>query len=315
MTFTTDLLLYDGSAMHVELPIAYNPADGLYYLADLERKIMVADYYAFAYQYDTLQFITSTDGKRWDNNQLIAYANYIKAYDFYNAHGISSIDDFGVPILVCVNYCDQNKVPQDNCCHFGINKGWACFAASTDGYNHSEGLDIIGHEYTHGVTRYSMGGIYYINETGAINEAYSDIMGNIMEMLAGYTDDEHWLIGEKRGEVWRSMSSPHDYNQPESILDPYYWPPTDSPDPTTNDNGGVHINSSLLSSIAYKLWDSGMPLEQEAALWVTSIELITPLSGYKEVHGALLMSVDINGFDPQYKQLITDFFNEAALLG
>ncbi|MDD3920469.1 MAG: M4 family metallopeptidase [Eubacteriales bacterium] len=315
MTYAGDVLLYDGSIRHIEVPIAYNPKDGLYYLGDVTRKIMVADYYAFEYQYETLDFISSPDGKTWDNMHLITYANYITAYDFYNARGIQSIDGFGVPVLLCVNYCDKNRMPIDNCCHFGVNSGWACFAASTEGYNHSEGLDIIVHEFTHGVTQYSMGGIYYMNDTGAINEAYSDIMGNITEMLTGYTKDQSWLIGEMRGEPWRSMSAPNDYGQPESKSDPLFFPPTDKPDHNTNDNGGVHYNSSLLNSVAYKLWKGGMPLEQEASLWVTSIELITPFSSYNEIHAALLMSVDINGFDQSYKTLITDAFNDAELLG
>ena len=311
LRYTGDALLYDGSTMPLDIPIAYNPSDGLYYLCDIQRKIMVADYGAFCFN-GVLSFDTSADGKSWDNNHLIAYANYIRAYDFYADLGLDSVDDFGTPILVLVNYCDQNGVPVNNACHMGINDGWVCFASS-DGYTYNEALDVIAHEYTHGVTCYSMGDNVYQNETGAINEAYSDIMGNICEMLTGATTDQTWLVGELSGHIFRSMSSPNLYQQPASRSDPYYMPPTDNPD-DSNDLGGVHINSSLLNSVAYQLWAAGMPLEQEASLWLTSMELITPRSGYEEVYGALLMSVDINGFAASYKQLITDAFNNAGLL-
>lgn len=49
--------------------------------------------------------------------------------------------------------------------------------------------------------------------------------------------------------------------------------------------------------MAYILYKAGMSLDEERSLWLTSIELLTPTVGYKEVHAALLMSVDINGFD------------------
>lgn len=41
-----------------------------------------------------------------------------------------------------------------------------------------------------------MTSLIYQNETGAINEAMSDIMGNIAEMLLGATDDTTWLMGK-----------------------------------------------------------------------------------------------------------------------
>jgi len=41
-----------------------------------------------------------------------------------------------------------------------------------------------------------MTSLIYQNETGAINEAMSDIMGNIAEMLLGVTDDTTWLMGK-----------------------------------------------------------------------------------------------------------------------
>ena len=82
-----------------------------------------------------------------------------------------------------------------------------------------------------------------------------------------------------------------------------------------NDLGGVHINSSLLSGVAYKICAAGMSLADAASLWATTIELITPLSEYEEVYAALLMSLEINGFDEGYQQVVTDAFNDAELLG
>ena len=311
-TYTADVLLYNNTIRTISVPIAYNPANGLYYLCDVERKIMVADYSGFVYKGE-MDFITSEDGKHWMNNHLIAYDNYIKVYDFYASEGLYSVDGSGLPILVGVNYADENGNPVNNACYCGNIRGWAFFAAS-NANTFSEAMDVIGHEFTHGITKNSMGNIYYQNATGAINEAYSDILGNICEMSNNATyDADQWLVGEMSGETLRSMSNPNQFQQPTSMSDKYYLPETDKPT-TNNDRGGVHINTSLLSSTAYKLWLNGMPLMDMKALWTTSIELITPLSTYNDVYSALIMSMHMLNIDSSYEQVLTDAFNDSGTL-
>ena len=39
-------------------------------------------------------------------------------------------------------------------------------------------------------------GLPYLNDSGAINESLSDIMGNLIETYITETDDTEWLIGE-----------------------------------------------------------------------------------------------------------------------
>ena len=47
----------------------------------------------------------------------------------------------------------------------------------------SGGLDVDGHELTHGVTEYTSG-LIYEDESGALNESFSDMMGNTIEFYA-----------------------------------------------------------------------------------------------------------------------------------
>ena len=311
-TYTGTVTLFDGSARQITVPTAYNAQDGQYYLADLERKIMVADYAAFNYQNGWLDFVTSPDNQGWDGNYLITYYNYLLAYDYYADMNIRSIDGFETPILITVNMCDAEGNPENNACFYGINNGWACFGSSQVN-RYGEALDVVAHEFTHGVTRSAMQGTKYANETGAINEAYSDIMGNIIEMRAGATNDGAWLLGEMCGETMRSMSNPNAYAQPAFVGDVFYGANVLNPG-RYNDNGSVHTNNSLLSHIAYGLYKSGMSLAEESKLWFTSIELITPLSDYDDVYACLLFSARINGLE-QYADTITRLFTEAGLLG
>ena len=57
-------------------------------------------------------------------------------------------------------------------------------------------LDVMGHEMTHGVT-YATAGLEYVNESGGLNEATSDIMGTMVEFYANNAKQPpNYLIGE-----------------------------------------------------------------------------------------------------------------------
>ena len=53
-------------------------------------------------------------------------------------------------------------------------------------------LDVVGHELSHGVTD-ATSDLIYQNESGALNEAFSDIMGTAIEFYYG---SGNWTIGE-----------------------------------------------------------------------------------------------------------------------
>jgi bacillolysin len=105
----------------------------------------------------------------------------------------------------------------------------------------SGALDIVGHELTHGVTDYSSGLIYQ-NESGALNEAFSDIMGTSIEFFfqqAGSGNQRaDYFIGEDvaRPGGFRSLANPLAFGDPDHYSRRY---------PGREDNGGVHINSGI----------------------------------------------------------------------
>ncbi|MBO6059490.1 MAG: M4 family metallopeptidase, partial [Bacteroidaceae bacterium] len=307
----TTLHLQDGTDRDLDVPISYNPRDGKYYLMDPERQIAVASYYDFNYR-GLVSFVTSDTLDGWEQNNLLAYANYILAYDFYADHGLRSVDGFDTPILVTVGWCDRDGTPVNNACFYGVNRGWACFGVSD--INHSSDcLDVVGHEYTHGITNQSMQGVLYRNESGVINEAYSDIMGNLMEMSLGYTYDDSWLIAERSGRISRSMGDPNSHEQPAFVGDVYYVASVLNPNFDINDYGGVHINNSLVGNIACRLDGTGMSYEQQISMWLTSIELLTPQSDYQDLHGALLFALKINGMLQQYGPAVNRAFEDLGL--
>lgn len=129
--------------------------------------------------------------------------------------------------------------------------------------NFATALDVVGHELTHAVTD-SSSALIYADESGALNEAFSDIMGTSVEHFyqspgAG-TGRADYLLGEDLAPTGsgliRSMSNPIAYEQPDHFGDRYYIGATTS----SFDSGGVHINSGIANNAYYLAIEGGTHL-------------------------------------------------------
>lgn len=113
-------------------------------------------------------------------------------------------------------------------------------------------LSVIGHELAHGVIQHTAN-LEYQGQPGALNESIADVFGALTEQhSAGQTADQaSWLIGagiftaEVQGTALRSMLAPGTaYDDDELGKDPQPGHMQDFVQ-TTEDNGGVHINSGI----------------------------------------------------------------------
>ena len=122
------------------------------------------------------------------------YANVVD--DFYgDTFGRNSIDDQGMQIISVTHYGQGycNAFWNGSYMTYGDGNGTTCKSLSG-------GLDVDGHELTHGVTEHTSG-LIYENESGALNEAFSDMMGNTIEFYAAKKNLDplakpDFLIGE-----------------------------------------------------------------------------------------------------------------------
>ncbi len=108
-------------------------------------------------------------------------------------------------------------------------------------------LDVVGHELSHGVTE-ATSNLIYQNESGALNEAFSDMMGTAIEYYFG---TGNWTLGEDimpGGNYLRSLANPTLKGDPSHYADRYTG---------TNDNGGVHTNSGIANHWFYLLTNGG----------------------------------------------------------
>ena len=121
-------------------------------------------------------------------------------------------------------------------------------------WNYTSGaLDIVAHELTHGVTDYSSALIYQ-NESGALNEAFSDIMATGAEFFfqaAGSGSlQADYLLGEDvitPGGL-RSMQNPMAYGDPDHYAIRFLG---------SADNGGVHTNSGIANNAFFLAIEGG----------------------------------------------------------
>jgi bacillolysin len=114
-------------------------------------------------------------------------------------------------------------------------------------------LDIVGHELSHGVTEYSAN-LIYRNESGALNEAFSDMMGTSIEFFFQPAGNgalrADYLIGEDtiRPGGLRSLADPATFGDPDHYSRRYTG---------SEDNGGVHTNSTIPSHAFYLSIEGG----------------------------------------------------------
>lgn len=166
-------------------------------------------------------------------------------YDYYmQKHSRNSYDDNGTVLLSYVHYLENWSNAQWSGDRMQYGDG------SVNG-NPYLGLDIVGHEISHGVTQWAAGLIYQ-GESGALNESFSDIFGNAIEHYADSNRAE-WLVGEQCFNTLRDMSNPNEYNNPDTY-EGVYWASTTQ---GAFDNGGVHINSGVQNYWYYLLVEGG----------------------------------------------------------
>jgi Zn-dependent metalloprotease len=127
----------------------------------------------------------------------------------------------------------------------------------------SGALDVVAHELTHGVTDYSSR-LEYVNESGALNESFSDMMGTSVEFFfqpagngplqADYLIGEDIAVDVVTGTLngFRSMANPALFDQPDHYSKRAILPPDDA-----HDNGGVHTNSGIPNHAFYLAIEGG----------------------------------------------------------
>jgi Zn-dependent metalloprotease len=208
--------------------------------------------------------VVRREGQRQTSDQAVnqAYDGLGATYSYYwSTFQRDSIDGQGLPLLGLVHYgTDYDNAFWDNVGHMFFGDGDGKLLTET-----TAGIDVIGHELTHGVTQHEAN-LVYSGQSGALNESISDVFGIQVKQMALGQDvrQSDWLIGEdivgpELRPALRSMkqpgtANPHD-DQP-GDMDGYV------------DGGDVHTNSGIpnrafsvtATTLGGHAWDAAGPI-------------------------------------------------------
>ncbi|OFW12920.1 MAG: hypothetical protein A3F70_17205 [Acidobacteria bacterium RIFCSPLOWO2_12_FULL_67_14] len=207
----------------------------------------------------------------------------------------------------------------------GVPRG----TASQD-YNFMSGaLDVVAHELTHGVTDFTSD-LLYLNESGALNEAFSDIVGTGAEFFYQQAGTgplrADYLLGEDivtPGGI-RSMQSPRAFGHPDHVRLRCCVGLIEE-----LDRGGVHINSGIPNNAFYLAVEggrhatSGLIVEGVGSASRDQIErvfyrafafMLSPLSNFLSARAATIQSArDLYGAGSRPERAITQAWDAVGV--
>lgn len=237
-----------------------------------------------------------------------AYVYAADAYDFFlHHHGRDGLDGNGYPIICLTDYSPHGECNYQNA--FWDPQGRYLAFGSGCVYD-----DVLAHEYAHGITQH-MSGIIYLNESGAINEHFSDVWGEFVDQTNGRGDDSDaakWLIGEDMFEGGlRSMKDPTRDQCPDKKSSEYWRQVAPDALNQENDYGWVHAHSGVGNKLCYLLTDGdtfngytieGIGIEAVADLYYeVQMGLLTRAPSYTDLYFALVQAAENLGWTANQK--------------
>jgi Zn-dependent metalloprotease len=207
-------------------------------------------------------------------------------YDYYQkTFQRDSIDGHGSPIVSTVHF-GNDEADAENAAWVSETQQMIYGDGGRIFKPLAYGLDVIGHELTHGITDQTAQ-LTYEGQSGALNESYSDVFGAMI-------DRANWTIGEQ---VVKSPPFPAPFMR--SLEDPNMNGLYDPNDPlsgvgqpaTVNeyanlplsrrfDNGGVHINSGIPNHAAYLVAQAIGKEKMEQIYYRTLTQYLSPESDF-----------------------------------
>ena len=207
------------------------------------------------------------DDNVWTDGVLVdahVYAGYVYDY-FFKRHGRRGLDNANIPVHSITHALrreDWRLYTSDTVFTFFTNamylgEGVMYYGeglpsmVTLNGQRWAQlagGLDVVAHELAHGVTDYSSG-LVYRNESGALNESFSDIMATAVE-FEFQPSKADYLCGEDVATPGglRSLQNPMAFRDPDHYSLRYLG---------SQDNGGVHTNAGIANNAFYLAVEGG----------------------------------------------------------
>jgi Zn-dependent metalloprotease len=256
------------------------------------------------------------EGERARNDDIAqaAHDNAGKVYDYYmRTFKRDAVDGKGGELISTVHYGSTSQ-DADNAAWIGQRQQMIYGDGARVFKPLPLGLDVVGHEFTHGLTD-NTAGLIYEAQSGALNESYSDV-------FAAMIDRDDWTIGEevmRSAKYLRSLENPGagggggKYNpsnplqsdgQPAHMREYANLPVT-----RKTDNGGVHINSGIPNRAAFLIAKAIGHDKTEQIYYRTLTQYLTPDSDFAAMVRATLKATqelypnDVNAVRDAFAQV------------
>ncbi len=231
--------------------------------------------------------VTSNSANFSNTKAVSAHNNANTAYEYFkNTFGRNSINGKGGTIISVINVSDENGGSMDNAYW---NGQLMAYGNGKTGFKPlAGGLDVGGHEMTHGVVQ-NTANLEYKGQSGAINESMSDIFGCMM-------DRADWLMGEDVVKLsafpsgaLRNLQDPHnggnklgDAGFQTKKMSEYFAGP--------ENNYGVHINSGIPNHAYYLLATNITKEKAEQIFYKALTTYLTKTSKFTDLRAATIQA-------------------------
>lgn len=257
----------------------------------------------------------TTSNNSWGGvtrSAISAHYNAGVAYEYYRTvHKRNSLDGAGGTIISVVRVSQEDGSGLDNA--FWNGQFMSYGEGNTEFKPLAGGLDVAGHELTHGVNNHAAN-LKYESQSGALSEHMSDVFGCAI-------DPTNWLIGETvalpgafAGGALRSLADPHNGANPG---EPGYQPRVMAEFVNTSqDNGGVHTNSGIPNWAHYK-FAQAMGRAHAEQIWYRAFTVyLTSSSQFIDLRLAIIQSAtDLYGASSQDVTAAKAAFDAVGILG
>jgi len=320
--------------------VSQSTGEKFYVLGDKERKIYMTDGQnkeSDKYGYHSLYYdASSLSGLEFESDAIKAYLGLIKCYDFYAdeasfgvvQNGIKNANGKTIDLIAIVHYGTNYENAGYSAPSYYSTKGYFLFGDGNVFQGTKSfigGLDVIGHEYQHAYTN-NICNFEYRGESGALDEAFSDIFGAVIEgkdlsSVGFWRMGEDIMIGNSRS--FRDMANPFsthcaaDYDTYMQNLNSCMvnGRPVYNDD---NDNGKIHYNCTLPTYATYLMYQEDPVFFNEyniLQLWYETLTKLSPSAGILDFCRCMMLSAEALDYSFEHKFAIEKAFASCGIPG
>ncbi|TDE36864.1 M4 family peptidase [Nonomuraea mesophila] len=241
-----------------------------------------------------------------DSGAVDAHWGAGKVYEYYRALGREGLDGAGGTMYSVVNVTFMGA-PFINALWDGTKMIYG--GGGPDFHSLAAGLDVVGHEMTHGVIAHSAD-LVYAGQSGAVNEGLADYFGNAVQVDTlgiAMSDPQAALLGESLCKnLPPAECASRDLGDGRNAVKDYVGVTL------REDGGGVHFNSTIFSGA---LWDVRKELGAgfDKVVYRALTAYMTPLDDFADARRAVESAARAKGLSARDRRTIGRAFDRHGI--